>query len=215
MPDHVGHLAYEPPDASQDVLRSIGSNTAPGMYFRLSCFFDNGFVPGYPGVQIDFFSLINPQNLARLAVAEALTRVPPVQVGMNPVGDQLVNLETWLWVEGGSTQTIVAPPLSVPGITVNVTVSTGGVYWRMGDGAEFFCQGSGTPYGAAAGPSCSHTYLESSATRPAERFQGSATVTWLAEYTVNGDGPFQVEDAVVRETPFSVRVAEGQAVIVR
>ncbi|MGH9117609.1 MAG: hypothetical protein ACRD0A_06940 [Acidimicrobiales bacterium] len=212
--DHVGHMAYEPPDASQDILRGISENTAPGMHFRLSCFVDDGFVPPYPGISIDFFPEINPQNLARLAVAEALTGVPSPRVGMNPVGDQLVNLETWLWVDGAATETIIAPPLSVPGITVAVTVSTGGVYWRMGDGAEFFCPGRGTPYGTAAVPSCSHTYEPSSATAPGDRYEGSATVTWLASYTVNGQGPFRVDDAVVRQTPFSVRVTEAQAVVI-
>lgn len=199
---------------TQDVLRLAYGDVGQGTYWRLVCRFDDGFVPVDDLVRVDFFSLINPQNLARLAVAEALTRVPSVRIGMNPAGDQLVNFLTWLWVDGSSTETIVAPPLSVPGITVSVTVRTGGVYWRMGDDAEFFCPGRGTPYGSAAEPSCSHTYLQSSALEPDERFDGSATVTWLAEYTVNGQGPYQVDDAVVRQTPFSVRVVEGQAVIV-
>lgn len=177
VPDHMGHMGYEPPSASQEAFRAIDQNTAPGMYFRLSCFFDDGFVPPYPGISIDFFDSINPQNLARLAVAEALTGVPSPRVGMNPAGDQLVNLLTRLWVDGAATETIVAPPLSVPGITVNVTVHTGGVYWRMGDGAEFFCSGSGSAYGTAAEPSCFHTYRQSSATEPDERFHGSASVT--------------------------------------
>jgi hypothetical protein len=212
-PQHHGHYEYVPPINDQSVFRDIEGNTAPGTYWRLICRFDDGYAPFDDLVSIDFFDAINPQNLARVAVADALTRVPAPTVHMNPNGEQLVNFLTWLWVDGASTQSFTAPAVSVPGVSVVVTVSTGGVYWRMGDGTEFPCTGPGTPYHAGGSPSCSHTYRESSARQPGAEYHGVASITWTATYTVNGSGPYQVTDAVVRETPFSVRVAEGQAVV--
>ena len=128
--------------------------------------------------------------------------------------DQLVNLLTWLWVDGIPDTSFPGPSVSVPGITVTVEVSTGGSYWVMGDGAEFGCD-MGTPYAPGGTPTCSHTYTRSSAGQADQRFHGTASVRWTARYWVNGDGPYEVADAVVRQTPFTVRVAEGQAVVTR
>ena len=211
-----GYYAYEPPLNEQGVFRNIDGNTAPGTYWRLICVYDDGSGNDLNElVSIDFFPLINPQNLARLAVDEALTQVPAPQPRMSPdQPDQLVNLLTWLWVDGIPATSFPGPSVSVPGYTVTVEVTTGGSYWVMGDGAAFGCD-MGTPYTPGGTPTCSHTYTRSTATQPDQLFHGSASVRWTARYWVNGAGPYEVTDAVVRTTPFTVRVSEGQAVVTR
>ncbi|MGH9137627.1 MAG: hypothetical protein ACRD0G_11355 [Acidimicrobiales bacterium] len=213
-PDHVGHLAYEEPLLSQEFHRSMNENNSPGTYWRRICVFEDGFAPPVSGlISVDFFEEITGANLARYAVDSALARVPAPEVRMSPPGRQLVNVETWLWVDGIATTSFDAPPVSVPGITVTVRVSAGGVYWVMGDGAEFGCDGTGVAYGEAAAPTCSHTYSRSSVDQPDLAYHGSASVRWTAEYWVNGAGPYTVDDAVVRSTPFTVGVAEAQALV--
>jgi hypothetical protein len=209
-PTHVGHYGYAPPLLGQEFHNEITNTSSPGTWWRLECVFEDGYQPPISQlVRLVFFPEITGANLARWAVDQALTRVPAPQPRMSPDnGEQLVNLTTYLWVDGIPDTSFPGETVSVPGITVTVEVSTGGVYWVMGDGTELSC-GVGSP----DSPECSHTYRRSSASEADQSFHGSASVRWTARYWVNGAGPYEVTDAVVRTTPFSVRVGEGQAIV--
>ena len=122
-----------------------------------------------------------------------------------------MNLDTWLSVDNIPAGTLTSPPITVPGITVIVQATAGGVEWTMGDGtAPFTCAG----VGAEGVRSCWHYYRRSSAGQAGGQFHGNARIVWLGTYTING-APAGVEIPVPRDAPFAIQVAEGQAVIVR
>ncbi|MGW0963323.1 hypothetical protein ACWD4K_30910 [Streptomyces gelaticus] len=87
------------------------------------------------------------------------------------------------------------------------------IRWNMGDGATVTCDGPGTPYSADRGkstsPDCGHRYERTSASRPDDRYRGTATATWTVTWTAPalGDGGTFTE---TRQTAFTVAVGEVQ-----
>ena len=157
---------------------------------------------------------VDPRALA----VEALSRaaVPDPVIGMSPpVGqDQIVNLPTWLWVEGWRPVTATA---SAGGVTVTVTATPDRVVWRMGNGDGVTCAGPGrvdSGAGAPSGspPACSYTYRTSSARAPGGAFRLVATTTWRVAWTATGISAAGDLPAVTRTSSVVVRVAEVQAI---
>lgn len=136
----------------------------------------------------------NGPSPAELAdVARRQLRLPDPAISASPVGEQLVNLPTWLWLAGdwGAVRAMA----SVPGVTATAEAVPVSVAWDMGDGSSVVCHGPGTPYPpgddpAAASPDCGHTYRVSSSGEPGGTFPVTATVTWTVTWTGTGpDGP--------------------------
>jgi hypothetical protein len=160
-----------------------------------------------------YISAANPADL----VAEARNRIdlPVPEPRLNPPGPQLVNLQTWLWLDPqdwGRRQATAA----VPGVSVTVTASPQAATWRMGDGTVVRCAHPGTRYDPAlpAGsqsPTCSHTYRRSSAGRPGDVFTAEVTVRWALSWTVSGASGGGDLGVIDRRTTFLVPVAEIQA----
>lgn len=154
-------------------------------------------------------------SLAELAEqARERLRLPDPRVAASPVGDQLVNLPTWLWLDGDWAP--VEATASVPGVSVTAQAVPESATWSMGDGSEVVCPGPGTPYAAggdpaAPSPDCGHTYRTSSAGRPGERFTVSVTVTWTVTWTGAGEGGTFPGLTTTGEAGF--RVAESQALV--
>ncbi|MEW6154219.1 MAG: hypothetical protein AB1673_09565 [Actinomycetota bacterium] len=93
------------------------------------------------------------------------------------------------------------------------------VTWRMGDGSEPVVCGAGTAWDPALreeeqSSDCAHTYRRSSAGQPGLAYFASATVTWEATWTAS-NGESGSLGTASRTTEFRMRVAEGQAVVVR
>ncbi|WP_300015841.1 hypothetical protein [Pseudonocardia sp.] len=141
-------------------------------------------------------------------------RLPDPAVAASPVGDQLVNLPTWLWLDGDWAP--VEATASVPGVSVTARAVPESATWSMGDGSEVVCRGPGTPYApgtdpASPSPDCGHTYGASSAGRPGETFAVAVTVSWTVTWSGAGDGGTFPGLTTTSEAGF--RVAESQALV--
>jgi hypothetical protein len=204
--EHPGHLQWRLSAVSQDSWDNIYGSDFGTMY-RLECWAPAAGEWGEL-LELEEFADINPENLARLAMDEFLLGLPAPEPHLNPTGTTLVNVDTWLTVDNIPAGSITAPPISVPGITVVMTATAGGVLWTMGDGGEVQCAG------IATGSQCSYTYTRSSSGQAGAQFHGNARVVWLGTYSVNGVQA-NAQFPVPREAPFAIQVAEGQAVVVR
>jgi hypothetical protein len=204
-PEVTGFLRWRLARVAQDQWLDA-LNADSGIVYRLECWApEAGEFGGY--VDVRLFPDINAENLARLAMDEFLLGLPAPEPHLNPAVTTLVNIDTWLTVDNIPAGSITAPPISVPGITVVMTATAGGVLWTMGDGGERQCPG------IATGSQCSYTYTRSSAGQAGGQFHGNARVVWLGTYTVNG-AQADAEFPVARQSDFSIAVAEGQAVVV-
>lgn len=154
----------------------------------------------------------SPAELA--AQARERLRLPDPAVAASPVGDQLVNLPTWLWLDGDWKP--IESTASVPGVSVTARAVPESATWVMGDGSEVVCRGPGTPYApgvdaASPSPDCGHTYRLSSAGEPGEVFTASVTVSWTVTWAGAGDGGTFPGLTTTGEAAF--RVAESQALV--
>lgn len=164
--------------------------------------------PGGPRVIID------PAALAQQAENELVLAEPAVR--LNPAEDQIAQLASWLWLEGGWAEQSASA--SAGPVTSTVTATPQRVRWSMGNGDEVVCGGPGTPYEPrfAATPeasNCSYTYQHSSAGQPGDAYPVTATVeyalTWLAVGAAGGGDLGVVEQS----TTVPVRVSELQALV--
>lgn len=156
-------------------------------------------------------------SLAGLAEqARQQLRLPEPAIAVSPVGDQLVNLPTWLWLQGELAP--VAATAAVPGVAVTARAVPVSVTWDMGDGVEVVCRGTGTPYTpqedpAAPSPDCGHVYRASSAGTPGGTYPVSATVSWTVSWS--GAGESGTFPGLTTRASTAFRVVESQAVVTR
>jgi hypothetical protein len=149
------------------------------------------------------------------AVAEMARRQlhpPAPSIATNPVGEQLVNVPTWLWLS--SRWEPVSSTASVPGTSVTAVATPTAVDWSMGDGTTITCHGPGTPFPSdrdptAASPTCGHTYRQSSVDQPRQEFQVSAAVHWTVRWSGAGREGVFPDMTTTSHTAF--RVAESHA----
>ena len=155
-----------------------------------------------------------PRYLAEETASEMA--VPLADVAMSPPegSDHLVNLASWLWVKNWQP---VATSATLRGVTVTVTASPESVSWDMGAGDPPVVCGPGRAYDPsvpdeAQSTDCSYTYRRSSFGQPQERFRGAATMRWSITWS-SSTGEGGTLAPVSTRRPFSLRVAEGQAVV--
>ena len=192
-----------PPDdeGAWYVWRCTGSGFTDALY-RAPVWIADGEVPGVEAGP-------SPAELAQQA--RDRLRLPTPSVSTSPVGTQLVNVPTWLWLSGGFEP--VSATVAVPGVSVTAVATPAAVVWDMGDGATVTCSGPGTPFVAggdpsAASPDCGHTYRSSSAGQPGQVFPVTTTVSWTVTWSGAGDGgTFPDLDSTIATT---FRVAEVQ-----
>ncbi len=133
----------------------------------------------------------------------------------NPPGDQLVGLQSWLWVD-----TPWAPAeasASVSGVTATVTATPEVVVWDTGDGHVVTCRDPGSRYDTTEPPAprsstCGHVYTWPSSTQPSGVYRVTATVTYAAAWHAS-DGTGDDLGPVTRATTVPLRVVEVQAVV--
>jgi hypothetical protein len=133
---------------------------------------------------------VDPRVLAERAADRVA--IPAVQIGMNPRPEQgaVVNVETWLWVDASSWNSVTAQA-SAGNVVVTATASPRRVIWDMGNGDRVTCEGPGTAYDPSRPSSeqstdCSYTYRKSSARAPGGAYTVTATVVWEVSWTVTG-----------------------------
>lgn len=153
-------------------------------------------------------------QIARETAQRTPLPLPSVRTSPPSDRDQLVNLPTWLWVEDWNPRRATA---TEGPLTVTVVAAPRSVMWRMGDGTEVVCAVPGRPWNPALreeqqSTDCSHTYRRSSALQPGLAYQARATMTWDVTWTAT-NGESGSLGAASRSVDFTMRVAEGQAVI--
>ncbi len=186
----------------------------PGTWYRKVCTDANGqssaTVVWVPARAVD------PAQLAEQASDRAPIPLPDVHLNPPESGEQVVNLETWMWIDPSAWQPVSATA-SAGGVTVTASAQPESVRWAMGNGDVVTCAGSGTPYDLNR-PSreqhtdCSYVYRRSSASAPGGTFTATATATWHVTWTAAGAAGGGDLGSVSRNATFTVRVAEIEAV---
>jgi hypothetical protein len=195
--------AQPPSGGAWYVYRCTSPGVADALY-RPPVWIPDGQQPGVP--------LPSPAELA--AQARNQLRLPAPKIQANPVGDQLVNLPTWLWLDRSSWGAVSATA-SVPGVSVTAVARPTSVTWSMGDGGAVACSGPGTPFPTggdpkSASPDCGHIYRTSSASQRGEAFPVTATVNWTVTWSGAGQGG--VFPNLTTSASVAFRVAESQGI---
>jgi hypothetical protein len=138
---------------------------------------------------------------------EAFGNLAPPQgvVAHSPDTRGIVQLPTWLWLDGGSFGRLTGT--SAEGLVAVAEPDT--TVWDTGDGGSVTCAGPGTPYAAGAAATCTHTYTRSSA-----GYHGNVTRNWRVHYEQGGaaiDIP-GAPVALTANTAWNLAVAEAQVV---
>jgi hypothetical protein len=207
---------YTPASPSADVIAALGGQPAGegGWYFK-SCVYPDGTAVDFPGPVwvAGAPPVVSAQVLARLA--RSRLNLPTVVVRLNPGGDQLVNLPTWLALDTASWRSQSATA-AVPGVSVTATARAVKASWSMGDGGSVVCAGPGTAWQPGtdplrSSPDCGYTYRRSSAGASGSAFAVTVTITW--EVTWAGAGQSGTVPGLTTTGTVPVRVQESQAVI--
>ncbi|WP_322780385.1 ATP/GTP-binding protein [Frankia sp. Cas4] len=179
--------SVQPVQPVQPVAAEQGQGQGPGAWYIYQCT-TNGVrdalyrapvwipdaAPGAPAPVPD------PAALAEQARNQL--RLAGPRIDMSPVGDQLVRLPTWLWLDpAGWNQ--VAATAAAGGVAVTAVAKPVQVTWSLGDGGMVSCTAPGTPFppGAdpkSASPDCGYTYRSRSLDAPGGTFPVTATVRW-------------------------------------
>ncbi len=128
--------------------------------------------------------------------------VPAVGIGVNPAARGLVGLDSWFWVEGFDGS-VVAPPITAFGLTVDVRMSLSSVGWDFGDGQSL--DGDlGRAYPAES--TVQHVHQRDGT------FTITATIELVPQYRVDGGPWLTLPDLQATATTIH-EVEERQAVI--
>ena len=154
-------------------------------------------------------TIIGPDELARRARGQLAILYPEPQTSPGHGIDQIVGIETWLWIDDAAWQPISASA-SIPGLSVTATATPRQVTWDMGDGTTVTCDGPGTVYDPSRSPAdqstdCGHVYQRRGA------HTAAATITWMVEWSASDGSGGPLTD-VSRTTQFPMTVVERQAV---
>ncbi len=157
-----------------------------------------------PGVTI-----ITADELAQRATNELAIRYPEPRTSPSMAINQLVGIDTWMWIDPAAWQPITATA-AIPGLSVTATATPRHTVWDMGDGTTVTCTGPGIPYDddrpeADQATDCSHTYQRRGA------YSATATIIWSVRWSASDGGAGTLAD-VARTTQFPMNVAERQAV---
>lgn len=103
-----------------------------------------------------------------------------------------VGVPVWMWVadRGPNTYDGYSVSDSAGGVAVSGTIRVTSIRWDMGDGNSVTCGNPGTEYqtgfGVTASPTCGYKYTQTSASRPGDRYQVTATSQWVFDWSAAG-----------------------------
>lgn len=218
-------IPYEPADGT--LPPPDGQKASEGGWYVSACAGVRLGMPGggvyYPPVWVvngpNPPPQVTPAELARSAYNKLPLTAPSIV--LSPVGQQLVNLPTWLSITGWAVKTahagVPAAPLT-PAVLVTATATPTSVVWSTGDGTTVTCDGAGTVFKsgddpASSSPTCGHTYRVSSAGQPGAAFTVTATVHWSVVWS--GAGQAGTFPDLTTTATARVPVAESQALTTR
>jgi len=158
--------------------------------------------------------VVDAATLAEFAMTELALPTPAIE--MNPDGEQVVQLPSWLWIDPGQWQPRRATASAGP-VSSTVTADPVRVVWEMGTGDTVTCDGPGRPYRerfaeTPEATDCKYTYRQSSAAQPDAAFAVTATIQWAASWA-GSDGSGGDLGVVTSTATASVPVAELQALV--
>jgi hypothetical protein len=217
--DGGGSCYYKPLDnLSADEIAALGGQpTSPGGWYDRVCYDANGAITQWSANWPVWLAtpppVVAPAVLARQA--ESMLTLPSVGIRVNPSGDQLVQLPTWLSLDPASWRPQSATA-AVPGVSVTATATPIQAVWSMGDGGSVVCHGPGRAWTPgtdpmAVSPDCGYKYNRSSAGAPGGAFTVSVTISW--QVTWAGAGQAGTIPGLTTAGAVQVRVAESQTVI--
>jgi hypothetical protein len=210
-------------DYAQSLWDWLGAGEPGGTWYDVTC--SDG--SRYNGVYVPPAGGSVPPEV-RLAGSLARTvlnrlQVPDPAVGQSPIGQTLVGLPTWWWVEPATWRVLRQRTTAGP-VWAEVTATPVGTSWDPGDGsAPLVCPGPGTAYDRSRPESvqssdCSYTYRHSSAAQPQtgpdvnDRFF-TVTVTTVWEVSWRGSGGSGgTLPRMSRSSSFPLAVAQRQTV---
>src|SRR6266508_2489874 len=112
---------YKPVDLSADTIAALGGQpSGTGAWYQRVCYGTDGTATTALGgpVWLNTPPAVSPEILARQA--RSMLTLPDVVIRVNPAGDQLVRLPTWLALDPASWRAQSATA-SVPGVAVTAT----------------------------------------------------------------------------------------------
>ncbi|MBO0919704.1 hypothetical protein J1G42_02550 [Cellulomonas sp. zg-ZUI222] len=179
------------------------------------------FVPeGEPAPPVDV--VVDPQQLVE--IAQDHIQLPTGTVRWNPSiegsGATVVNMDTFVWVEGAPATVEVTA--SVPGVWARVDASVRSMTLEAPNADTATCPDVGTAYSAGMTSStCSIVFTRSSANQPVKEGQTlrtatlTATTTWAASWVSSQNPEPQPLDLQTVTTTAEIPVAEIQTVVTR
>lgn len=157
---------------------------------------------------------IDSATLAQLALASL--SLPQPHVGLNPAGDHLVQLPSWLWIDPEQWEPRTATA-SAGGVSATVTATPVRSIWDMGNGDTVTCDGPGRVYqpryaDRPGATDCKYRWRHSSAAQPGLAYDVTTSIGWAVDWTgTDGNAGDFGEQTSATSQP--VRVAESQALI--
>ncbi|MCD9623747.1 hypothetical protein [Rhabdothermincola salaria] len=153
---------------------------------------------------------------AERALDEARRRLdlPLPQPALNPPGEQLVGVATWLWLADAWAPS--SATAAIGAVSSTVTAQPVQVTWDMGDGTTLTCD-AGVAYDPGRAPeeqssACTHVYTRASAGAPGGRYPVTVTVGYEVSWSASTGAGGELE-GLSRQTTIDVVVRQAQAVI--
>ncbi len=197
----------------------------PGSWYSVSCYFPDGA----SDTQTEWIAdptvapapTVAPYEVA--LQAERSLQLPEPIISTDPSSTALVNLPTWLWVDGADWHPYSVSASAGP-VSATVVAAPLSVTWSMGDGHALACPGPGEPF--VSGPTstlsttdCSYDYPESSAGEPSPdgdpndgSFPVTATVTWSVTWSSTGAAGGGTLPTLYTSTTSRLRVAQVESI---
>jgi hypothetical protein len=158
---------------------------------------------------------VTPQELLQMALGSITVPVLAPQTAPPLQRRALVGLPEWYWIAPGQWRPVTVT-VAVGAVWATLTATPDQLTFDPGGGlGATSCAGPGVSYrkGASGQGACRFTYFTSSALQPGGAYQAAVTVTWRVTWTGSGGVGGVVNAGLQMPFPFTLRVAEGQALV--
>ena len=183
-----------------------------------------GGVPANDGVQHwKWFDNPPGQNVPTITPAQAAADFiatltfygPSISVAPPSGSTVLVGMPMYLWSPDNADYwgPKAIGPVAFEGYAISLTVKATSITWYPGDGSSFDCDHGSEP--GSGGPTCSHTYLKSSAAEPGQTYEAYGVTHWELTWSAGGQNNFNdpIHKDVRSGQNIAIKVGEAQAVV--